>query len=668
MKTHSRLPLKLMSLLTASALALLTGDGFRIQAQSSVERLETTQEVKRPVDSSIRARDAVQKPEEKQTAAETGRVIGDYSWASSMELGYRSVETGGSRDKFLSDLYLRDGLRVLDFQMDARSISGHGTLFDFLRADVNNGGGDASQYYSFRMEKARTYRFDGTVRQFNYYRFLPTFSLNQHNLNLDRRMSDFDLKLLPQRAVRVNLGYSRSTSSGPFFTTYDYERDEFPVKGESRWESNDYRLGVDATYRRWDFFGGVIYRSFKNDTEYFQDAGTVNRGNNPATASSSLSLFERDDPTRSKAGVVHGSIRGDLTKRFHLVALGSHTEERLNVNEFDQTTGNASNGTTAILLNNIVTNGHAKRPSASADVGLTYDLGEHLSINNAFRYYSFRILGDLDAVTQSIRRAATGATTNTTTGTFDSRLTDYSSFWNTLQLQLNYGRKFSANAGWRATRRDVTLTAPGATGESDTQHTNAFIGGLRYRPLKSTSLFFGYEKGETNNAFVRINPLESQRFRVRANVQVTDSVSINSTFTATDTTNPTPQVNNDGNFRSFSVSASWEPKSRFWLTGGYNYDYLFNTAEIVFFLNAVQNRGRSIYYSRQHVVYLDSRVAATGRLDLFLVYRYLQDRGAPSSPDIPSGPNNFVTSFPLFRHNPEARIAFRFNHHLTGNV
>jgi hypothetical protein len=664
----NRLVSKCVCLIAVPALAIIIGGLSCVLAQYSVERIETAQAARQPVDSSIRAREAVQKPGEKQTPAETGHLAGAYAWSSSMEIGYRFVESGGSRDKFLSDLYLKDGVRLLDFQMDARSIAERGGLFDFLRADVINGGGDSSQYYYVRMDKTRAYRFDATVRQFKFYRFLPEFALNQHNLNLDRQASDFNLKLFPQRAIRVNLGYSRSTSNGPFFTTYDYERDEFPVEGESRWESNEYRLGVDATYHRWDFFLGADYRYFKNDTEYFQDEGAVNRGNNPAANSSSLSFFDRNDPTRSKGGVVTGSVRGDITNRFHLVAIGSHTDEWLEVNQFEQTAGSAATPTTRIFFNNIFTNGNVKRPSATADLGLTYDLTDHLSLNNSFRYYAFRILGDVNSLTQSNRQAASGAIANTSVRAFDDQLTDYASYWNTLQLQFNYGRKFSASGGWRATHRDVTLVHSEADRESDTQNTNTFSGGLRIRPLKSTSLFLDYEKGETDNAFVRITPLEYQRFRVRANIQANNTLSFNTAFTITDTTNPTTQVENDGNFRSFSVSAAWEPKDRLWLTGGYNYDYLFNTADILFFLNNIQNTGRSVYYSRQNVVFLDSRIGVTNRIDLFLVYRYIQDLGAPSSPNVPQGANNFITSYPLIRHNPEARIAFRINNHLTGNL
>ncbi len=334
--------------------------------------------------------------------------------------------------------------------------------------------------------------------------------------------------------------------------------------------------------------------------------------------------------------------------------------------QFEQSAGTSSSGS-KVLFNNIVSDYHVKRPSTLVEAGATYDITDHISINDSFRYYTFDIRGDVASLTTTVRTPQNVAPVATAR---DSQLTDYSSVWNTLQLQFNYGRKFSASLGWRFTHRDTTLS-PATTGdplESDTQNNNSFIGGVRYRPVKSVSLFFDYERGESDNAFVRVNPLDFQRVRIRASFQAKPTLLIHSTFTATDTTNPTPQVNNDGNFRQFSFSADWQPKEKFWISGGYNYDSLFNTADILFFLNSVQNNGRSVYYSRQHVVFLDSRFALTNRLDLFLVYRYLKDSGAPSSVDVPPGPNNFITSFPLFRHNPEARIAYRFNDRVTGNL
>src|SRR5262245_27767696 len=117
-----------LSLAVAVTLVMTMSGRFNVLAQGRVEQAETTWEVKRPVDSSIRASEAAQKPNGKPRPEQTGHLAGDYVWSSAMELGYRFVDTDGSRDKFLSDLYLRPGLRLLDLQMDARSISGSGKL------------------------------------------------------------------------------------------------------------------------------------------------------------------------------------------------------------------------------------------------------------------------------------------------------------------------------------------------------------------------------------------------------------------------------------------------------------------------------------------------------------------------------------------------------------
>jgi len=75
--------------------------------------------------------------------------------------------------------------------------------------------------------------------------------------------------------------------------------------------------------------------------------------------------------------------------------------------------------------------------------------------------------------------------------------------------------------------------------------------------------------------------------------------------------------------------------------------------------------GKSFYYARINSLYANTRFALTNRLDLLMVYYYIMDRGAPS---VSLGPNDVVSSYPLRRHNPEARLAYRFNNNLTANL
>jgi hypothetical protein len=340
--------------------------------------------------------------------------------------------------------------------------------------------------------------------------------------------------------------------------------------------------------------------------------------------------------------------------------------------------GTASNN--ANIISRVLTgDGAVKRPGAVVDAGATFDINKNFSINDSLRYTSFRILGDVTTLQPSVQRTGTAPPQTIITTTDGDRLTKWNSYWNTLSLDANFGRKFSANLGWRAMWREVRLdgnyvslvsNSPTVTtltsDESESVATHAFVGGFRVRPTDRFSFIFDVEHGTNNNAFVRINPLEFTRFRTRAQVHVTDKLSLIGAFTSTDRLNPTPQVENESDARSYSVAVNWEPKSRIYVDAGYDYHDLFSTANIRYFLAGnVERRGNSLYYARLNTVFVNTRFGLTNRLDLLMVYYYVMDRGAPS---ISVGPNDLVSAFPLRRHNPEARLAYRFSNNVTGAI
>ncbi|MBI3649613.1 MAG: hypothetical protein HY231_01035 [Acidobacteria bacterium] len=656
-----------MVAVVALSLSLLPPGGLQTLAQSSVEKSKTTQQSNQADDELVAARTAVAKPNDKPQTPDTGRMAGNYAVRSSIELGYRWVDVNGDVNRFTSDVNVREGFRVLDFSFDARSIDGNGALFDFLRADVSSAGGDQTQYYSLRMDKTRYYKFDGRMRRFYYNRSLAGIANNQHTYDIRQQVSDFTLKLFPQRAVKINLGFGRSLGKGPFVTTYNTNGDQSPEIGNARWAANDYRLGADAALKSWSFFGEYLFRGFRNDSEQFQKVAR-NVGNDVSNTAV-LTLFDRDTPIRSSSHVIRGSVTGSIANRIHVLLQGMHNDEKAKINQYEVIAGTDTSNRSVSRL--ILATAEAKRPSTSADASLAVDLAENVTLSNTSRYYKYRILGDLNLSTNTTTRTVAGVVTNTLVPTLFRQTTDVTSYWNTLQLQFGRGRKFSGNLGWRYTFRNVQIIGAVATDkETERQNTNTFIGGARFRPSVRTDFFIDYENGSSDNVFVRINPIDYQRVRVRANIGVRDTLSLHTTFTATDRTNPTPQVKNDSDYRDFSVSVMWEPKARFWIDGGYNYDYIFSTANIAFFVSSVLKTGTSRYYSRQHFFFFDTRIGVTKRLDLFVLYRYLKDVGAPNAaaPVLVPANNDFVTSLPLQRHNPEARLAFRCNNHVTANL
>ena len=662
--------------LLAAVIVTMVGS---VQAQQSVEKAETSQQVKELEAEGERAKVAIDKGAIKKPAPpEAGTQWGIYSTRSSMELGYRFENTGGNRERFLSDVNVRDGLRLLDYSLDMRAQPGVGILFDFMKVDVNNAGGDVAQNMSMRLEKNRVYQFDGTVRRFNYFRSLgPEFALGYRNHDLRQQVSDYRLRLLPQRAVRFNLGYGRSMARGRWNPTYSYESDMFQLLGDSRWQTDDYTAGMEVEWRGWNFGAETFYRGFRNDPTITSKPGLDTGFGQPPPRPGAISSLDRDVPLRSRAIVTRANVRGSLHDRLHVVVRGFIDDERMRAPYYEVSTGVASNNAT-ILERKFVGNGTIERPGRVLDAGLSLDLNEHWTLTNTLNYTSWKIEGGLATSTTSLTQNAAGARATAVSLINDSRLTDLTSYRNILDLSGNYGRKFFAQVGWRVQQRDVTLaginqagTAAGlgqaaAVGpESESIRTDSFNGGIRIRPTDRTSLSLAYERGESNNAFVRISPLEHTRVRARAQFRVTDSFSLNGAFMTLDRRNPTPQVLNNTDLRSYTVSGTFDAGTRVAVDAGYDYQDLSSVANLLYFDSSRTLRsGRSLYFSRVNSLYLNTRFGLSDRLDLMLYYYYIIDRGAPTAV---SSSFDIVNVYPLRRHNPEARVSYRFTNHVTGN-
>ncbi len=152
---------------------------------------------------------------------------------------------------------------------------------------------------------------------------------------------------------------------------------------------------------------------------------------------------------------------------------------------------------------------------------------------------------------------------------------------------------------------------------------------------------------------------------MRAHYRATEKVFFTGAFTSTDQINPTPQLDNEADLRSYTLSVGWEPNSRVSVETGYDYHDLFSTADISYFEASVAKFGTSLYYARINSVFVNARFGLTKRLDALVAYYYIMDRGAPS---VVVGPDDFVSAYPLHRHNPEFRLAYRFNNFVTGNL
>ena len=188
-----------------------------------------------------------------------GMQEGGYTIHFSVEAGYRLSDVTGSQGMYSTLVNLPSGPRTFDQSLSMQSPAHDGLLFDNLFFSSNGWGGDPNQGWNLRMDKGRLYDFRASYRRdqnsFDYD--LLTNPLNPptsspsipvtdspHTFLNHRRMSDFDLAILPQSAVTIRIGYSNNNMKGPSFSSVHEGTDALLSQV---WDSqlNSYRFGVD---------------------------------------------------------------------------------------------------------------------------------------------------------------------------------------------------------------------------------------------------------------------------------------------------------------------------------------------------------------------------------------------------------------------------------------
>jgi hypothetical protein len=557
-----------------------------------------------------------------------------------------------------------------------QSKNNDGRLFDTLLVNSFGWKGDPSQYMRVNMEKTGLYKFDGSYRQIDYFNSLRNFALNQHNYQTQHRLGDFDLTLLPQNErIRFNLGYSLERNSGPAVTTFDYARDEFPILAPTRLKADNYRFGVDA--KAWVFDLSFLqgFRYFKEDSEYTIDVPQV--GNNPLNTSV-LNTFSRDLPTRGRVPYSRFSLHTLLNKKVDITGRVVYSNAKTNFNLFETLTGKDASGAN-ILLNEFGANGDTRRPTTIADLGVTVFATDKLRLSNTFRIYAFHIDGGqrfFDALFRN-RTTSSGDVLELPPlfiETLAFRTTSSRRATNTAEIDYEFHPRFTAHFGHRYSDRRVelfSLDEQVGRPETDPEHfetfdnrTNAFFFGFKARPVNIWSLYFDYERGESDNVFTRVDNYDYSNFRLRSIVRMNRELSFNASIVTKDNTNPTltpdfprRDFGADINSRIFVGSVDWTPNQKFGLSSGYTHTHVTSQAQVIFFFNSVRQDGISRYFMKDNFAFINTFIQFHPRVSLTTGYRFQKDSGQGDR--LPASPAELIGSYPLQFQTPEFRLAVK---------
>lgn len=650
------------------------------------------------------------------TSQTVGDDAGDYTITTSIELGYRGIRVDGDRNKFKSDLNYKAGPRLFDTSFLMQSKDGKGQLFDSLLVTSTGWGADPYGNMRLSVEKPKWYRFEATYRRFKYYRFLnnianpnwlfspatfavpPNPATGLHGYNTRTQLGDFDLTILPKNeTIRFNVGYSPERYSGPAFTTYHLGGNEFALLSNLRSRSNDFRFGAEGKAGPIDFSFMQGFRRFRDDSVI-----DLSKGINVNPAVASFTTFLRSEPTRGRVDYTRFSVHSLVARRLDITGRIVYSRATSNSVFLERFTGlNFSTRITGQLAPpNVLTlgqyniPGNVSRPNTLGDIGVTILATDNFRISNTLRVEDFTIDGL--ATFSDFFSVSRGATVDTRSfsNLSANKITKYRKYQDTIEGDYQFNPRYSVHLGYRyGSRRDEQIltgfalnsNAPTALVPEDvieTNHTRAFFGGFKARPVKNWTVYFDAEHGTADNVFTRIGNYNYTNIRAKSRYAPNRKINFNLAVITKNNSNPSEiagvSLTDFGvnvKARTFTSAIDWNINSRLTISTGYNYNWVNSDAVVDYFYQvppAASVRhpiGHSLYFMRNNFFYFDTVARLWPRVTLYASYRVNQDNGQGNRLADPTGtPGTLINSYPMSFQSPEGRLAIRLNRHVDWNL
>jgi hypothetical protein len=557
----------------------------------------------------------------------------------STEIGYRGSDVTGSQQMYDTLVDLRSGPRLLDQSFSMQSQDHNGLLFDDLFITSFGWGGDPNNALHARLDKSKWYDFRAAFRRdqtdFDYNLLAnplnpPTSSPNipvtasPHSFYTRRRMSDFDLTILPLSKIDFRVGYSRNNMTGPSYSSVHEGTDALLFQP---WNTtlNSYRFGADVklipnTVISYD--QSLDY--YKGDTNWglapfapalLPGGSTVELGlpintgaNNPcAIPSGSTSLigpggiltnlacngyfaYNRSDRIRTFTPTERLSMHGN----YGLVEISasyaySSADMNAPLNEFF----NGLSQRSGIRQETVTGPGHATQISNVADFSVTVHLSTHISVVDTFRYWAYRIPETFSSaetdwtcnpsVTCNLLTPLS-ATTAATTDAFDQ--VSFNQNWkrNETDLRWDGSKHFGGFVGFRYGDKVFLHVNDFTTGDEDriVVHEYTPVAGIWVKPITNLRFNFNWEHTNNSDAIVRIGPRKEARYRVQANYTPKPWAVIGGGINLWEASNGDQLTDYKGHNRNYGLTATVTPRERLSFDIAYNYNDYQQSAFVCF--------------------------------------------------------------------------------------
>jgi len=587
-----------------------------------------------------RAQTAGSSPGQSQSAPE-GWEGGGYVIHQSIEIGYRASDITGSQQMYNTLVDLRSGPRFLDQSLSMQSQNHDGLLFDNLFVNSYGWGGDPNNGLRMRMDKNKWYDFRANFRRdqtdFDYNLLAnplnPSTSspnipvtFSPHNFGTRRRMSDFDLTLLPQSAISFRIGYSRNNMTGPSYSSVHEGTDALLFQD---WNTtvNSYRFGADLkilprTVLSYDQFldyykGDTTWQSARfaqallpgtpETVELGLPIDTANKTpcaiTPPATSliDSTGTLtnpscnayfdYNRTNRTRTSQPTERLSLHSSYFQRLELTASYAYSSADMNapLNEFFNGLIQRSD----IRQETVTGPGQATRISNVADFSATLHVSEHFRIIDTFRFWAYRIPESFSSIETDwacINIATCSLLTpisdTTASATDASSQLSFNQDWKRNQVDFVWdaSKHFGGRIGFRYGDQVFHHVLDFATGDENRVVIHEYTPLLAFWAKPRPSLRFNFDWEHTNNddAIVRIGPRKEARFRIQGNYTPKPWVVVGASVNLWQASNGDVLIDYRAHNRNYGFTANLTPRERFGFDLAYNYNDINQNALVCF--------------------------------------------------------------------------------------
>lgn len=454
----------------------------------------------------------------------------------SLELGYQWVDVSGSKDVFRSQANERQGLQLRSFSLTSFDSSTGSKPFDRLRIDAGNLGASPQGYLRLEAGLARTYTLRLLYRHAEIYSALPDFAnpllssgvqLSQHTFDRSSHSVNLDVEIIPGHVLTPLFGYSWMRYQGPGRTTVTTGQDEFRLKSDFTEVTQEVQGGVGFHFG--GFSGSVLqgWRIFNSSetASLISGAGGGNNGAPVLGRDITLSSYTRSSDSGGTFPMTNAYVSGMVTSGVRVVGSFVRADMSSTTADAEAGAGSLASFKLSRFFTGFTESVRARSESLNwrGEARVEWEPTDGLQLLAGYTKRhrdqdGWATFADMYANTVNFSGADpkvinTLLTSNTAMERDENVLELKASTRNLGPLQLW--------AGWGKSKQDLTVTpdaaeivVPGGQGGHFTRDVKLYSAGATFT-VSGLKLAFDWKKDDADNAIVRTDYLNQERWRAR---------------------------------------------------------------------------------------------------------------------------------------------------------